>query len=35
MSGHFSRLNYDGCFIKEDTKQSTRPEIINYIVVKL
>ena len=25
MSGHFSRLNYDGCFIKEDTKQSTRP----------
>ena len=25
MSGHFSRLNYDQCFIKDDTKQSTAP----------
>ena len=25
MSGHFSRLNYDQCFIKDDTKQSTGP----------
>ena len=25
MSGHFSRLNYDQCFINEDTKQSTAP----------
>ena len=25
MSGHFGRLTYDPCFIKEDTKQSTTP----------
>lgn len=25
MSGHFSRLNYDQCFINEDTLQSTGP----------
>ena len=25
MSGHFSRLTYDQCFINEDTKQSTAP----------
>ena len=25
MSGHFSRLVYDQCFINEETKQSTKP----------
>ncbi len=25
MSGHFSRLVYDECFINEETKQSTKP----------
>ena len=25
MSGHFSRLTYDQCFINEETKQSTAP----------
>ena len=25
MSGHFSRLVYDECFINEETKQSCRP----------
>lgn len=25
MSGHFSRLVYDKCFINEETKQSTKP----------
>ena len=25
MSGHFSRLSYDKCFLDQETNQSTKP----------